>query len=814
MSAKDKLLKHLDPVISTWRAQKKPFVWSLCLTYEFYVEADKLLMEAIAKENNDCRFLSSEKFAPASLIMIAEWYKRRYTGSNADNPLWIGSIDWERVWRNSGVRNVNRWTYTFENQRSTSWQYSARVLGGMPCLGIAKSNVSDRFLSNLCRMFHGEEGEHLLDPKGKARAVEMSVKTNGSVFHFIQQLLDKQSSLNKSMLADTQPEVKKLREKIENINKEVLKRRLRSEWIVTTSDYDPGNIYKALLIHLNPERVDGEPRWFLSFARAREWGFDVKQSLTEITVYVRFSHNGFPAGPDIPVIKFEATGKAESGYNPLKGKTGEVSNLPAAYEEWRLVAKGNDGQESILDVLANKELPYTQLYKTSKVANRWSSLRRRSDSAVLFSSQCTIVDPEGHPVEAKSVVMNCQPVSKVLWADIPVYVEIKDEVTGKTAKLTNPMAGCRLVVGRSFPDLIRYLPGGKIAVMDGIEDRKVPFAFGLDDIKMVWQDGDNEIVKNAEELNFTYRQNGRIHGKDDLRQGLVDVTASFESSMSAMQTVWYMPANGRRVPGIRDLDNHCIKWGTANNPLTYSASDMHDDDEMPETITIEYTSKGGAKAFFDVYQPVRRKEIILGNKMVACASDNKHLYLGLLNLDKIHVRIFDDSGFHVWVGKDHVDDFGSLHIISPALAETNVDNLFVINFEEKAIEDPRSLNIGGGRYEIDPDATLWEPPKYWLKSSRNIEDRFDEDPFGDDDDDETSQSSAVNAAEALEACIEKNLYSFAISELFRAPSHMISSLMEEVANRRGIDFMRENDGRVTRILREKNMTLNDLNFRL
>ena len=113
MNAKDNLHKHFDFVLSRWKEQRNPFVWRLGLSSEFQTEGIKLLQQAIA-EAGSFDFLYEHDFAPIALILLAEWYKRNYTGNNADNPDWVKHTEWKNVWMASGIRRWERWVYRFE----------------------------------------------------------------------------------------------------------------------------------------------------------------------------------------------------------------------------------------------------------------------------------------------------------------------------------------------------------------------------------------------------------------------------------------------------------------------------------------------------------------------------------------------------------------------------------------------------------------------------------------------------------------------------------------------------------------------------
>lgn len=800
MNTKSKLQSYLAATLQQWQMQRDPFVWRLCLDFKFYQDAYGMLIDAV-EESGGTGFLETEEFAPIALIILGEWYKREYTGNNAENPEWIKTTSWERVWKSCGRKHWQRWVYTFEDTNRHSWQYSAYVMGGLACKYMAATDKENRLLKDLCRLFHGQIEESEIDASQNARAIAMSIERYGSIYHYLLDLIDSTSKLNTVYSHDRQEEVKNLRKKIIEANREVTFRKLRTEWIFTTSPYEPENIFRSMKITLGPERVNGEKRWFLSRERAAEWGFDLSKDISEITVKLCLYKDGKQIAAPINVLTFQPTGLLSAGFNNVDENHWKlISNLPVDFDGWRLIAE-TDGQIVDIDPNIIPVGEYSQIYQTAKNANNWSSYRRRMASAVLFNDNCKITDPDGHPVAGKLLLVDYVPSLHLNWADIPTFVKLNYPVKDgtKDVKLISPLAGYRLVVENRFPSLIDYLPGGNVTVRRQIRstgeivDQQMPFAFGFDHISLAWLcDGSKQMFSPAEAI--LVRQNGEVCEIEKLHKGVVEITA-FASGMEATAKVWYMPTNGKEVPGKRDLTKQTVSWGTSS-VKTYHASEITDDGELAPTLTVEDGSRDGETALIKVFQPVKRTEIWFDNKLIKLLDDKETAYLPLLNLSNIVVRIFNDEGYHSWCGAEHIDEFKGLRIASPHYLKTGLPRISVINFRDENPPKESAISLGGYIFEKDSEGMICCAPRYM-----EIRTEADEDPFADDTEEEVP---TISPKEALESAIEYNLYSFVFKELMNKQSEM-PALLSEIRNRRGEDFWKSHMSAVRRILWENDI---------
>lgn len=808
MNAKNNLLEYFAKAVQEWEAKSDPFVWRLCLSQQFFEDAIELLNKAIAEEDSTI-FLSDKEYAPIAMILLGEWYKRGYTGNNADNPEWIKSTAWDKVWRACGKKHWERWVYNFENSSARSWLYSGYVLGGLGCRYLSSKDRDCRLLRDFCRLFHGQIDESEIDASQNARAISMSIERSGSIYHFLLELMDPTSKINAAYDHDSQEAVRNLRRKIIETNREVTSRKLRTEWIFTTSPYEQENILRSLKIALGPERVEGEKRWFLSQERAKEWGFNLNRNITDIVVKLCLYKGNTRIQDPIDVLTFQPTGLSKAGFNNVNEDHSKmIMNLPADFDGWRLIAVANDGQEVDIDPHITKVEAYSQIFQTGANASKWSSDKRRMASAVVFIDNCRITDPAGHPVTRKLLLVDYTPTLHLNWADIPAYVVLNYPVNGSTrdVRLVSPLADCRIVIGNIYPDLIDYLPGGKIIVRKvdrasgGFIEEQMPFAFGLDHIKLVWlNDGKTPMTAEADAI--IVRQNGEERDIDSLHKGIVEITA-YGCGMEATAKVWYMPTHGKEVPGIRDFKKMKVRWNSIKDAIPATLAD--DSNEMAPTVTIEDRSIDGDCAFIEVYQPVLRTEIWFRRKLVSLLKRDAVANIALLNLTDVLIRVFDETGYRNWCGAEHIDDFKGLRFPTAQHNKTELPGIFVINFRNEMPPKNSAIEIGNYIFEADPEHRLWQAPRY-----TQLKSEADDDPFTDD----YGDAPTVTPEEALEAAIRYNLYSFAFNELANKQSE-IPALLSEIHDEKGNEFFQDNMEAVKRILWENDIKTTDLNFKI
>lgn len=802
MDAKYRLKLLCNHAVTQWRKQSTPYVWTLALSLEFFEKAERMIAEAVCEDGN-ADFLEAKTYAPIALIMLGEWYKRRYTGSSEDTPEWVKLTDWKEVWLNCEVRNWRRWVYRFKTSGNYSWLYSGMVLGGLACVFEGRHDAKNRLLHDFCCLFHGDDSVEP-DASDRSLAIEESISREGSIYHFIMELTDTNSALSHAYSIDAQEDVRNLRNNIIEINRQVTRSKLQSEWIITTSPYQKENLSKTLRVRLRPERVNGEKRWFLSQQRAEEWGFKNAKNIEDITLMVRFYNEG-SAVDDIPVLHFQTSGKASAGFNTIEpDHVGYISRLPHTFDAWQLVATSNDGQNIIVDATVRNVGEFAQIYQTATNPQQWGTNYRRRPSVVIFSDRCVVTDPENHPVATKRTLVDYQPREQVNWAEIPSYVVLKyhEGDHEREVRLVSPLAGCKVLFTRQYTDLISYLPGGGISVRKVDSEtreeteRQMPLLFGNADngIMLSWNDdAKSPVVVEPEDV--LYRQNGMETIASDLREGIVEVTA-YARGMEAKAEAWYIPLKGQNVPLIRDLDKQIVRW--CDGKKFQAGLPDETTGLLAPTISTERGSVFHDKAVIDVYQPVRRREVLLHGGLKKVDESDGPLNLALLNLADIAVRIFDATGFHEWLGIQNLNQFRSLVVPQSNIVKADRGNIVIHNSQANVSQNGKGKKFGIVTMIPDIEGEMLEYPAVKQEKPKG--------PF-------EPKLKDISASEALEYAIEYNLYSFYFNSI-RVLKGDVIPIIDEILAIKDEDFLKSHSHAIKRILWENNKKVKDLHIKI
>lgn len=133
--------------------EKMPLIWKLCIPYQIYMQLKESLTEYLQTTSEKPRVIL-KKHAEKILVYVALWYRWGYKGGgNQENALDVlgnTRIKINHVWNNCS--DIQKYLYKTED--STSYLYSAYVLGGFPLQYI---NDSGRFDSLFQKIYSLDE---------------------------------------------------------------------------------------------------------------------------------------------------------------------------------------------------------------------------------------------------------------------------------------------------------------------------------------------------------------------------------------------------------------------------------------------------------------------------------------------------------------------------------------------------------------------------------------------------------------------------------------------------------------------------------
>ena len=637
----------------------QPYVWRLRLSEADFNELEKCLT-AIASDNGKAT-LAKPEYAVATIVYIAEWYKRRYQSGNK-NEL-IDGLDMKALWENSGISQKK---YLYKDDTGTPrWIYSLYVLGGLAIQHELNRNDNMKFLKGLCRIYHGEDYTlENLDDAARAVAFRESIKQQHSLYEYMKEILNGAMPFHEDDLKDESSDVNRFVATIKAANDEILRVKFRFEWVVTFSP-DYNYIQRRLNVWLKPEEVGGGLHQYLRFDRVHLWGVPHPENKEHLYVHIRFKNGSEvvePSTMEKPLITY-----LNHGVNDFVAfgteRLAQVKHIPSSrFDKIEIVVKDDEDNEYIAQTQEATE--YLQLWREEGYSETWTSTQNaQQQTALLFSNRCRVKDEIGHEVFHKS--FNDQAFG---FSDEWNWVYIYDSVTfvdekGKEFTLFNRI-GYDQVTTKLYTDVIHYVDGGKIRryyiddpeISDVLDVENLPLIFGLDDI-IVRHFATKDDIKNAQPEEDTeaelieYKQrSGRYtpwteENKPDYGKVTLQVTVKGKPYIVA---VAYMPRLASETPIMRDYDTCCIRHKNIfDEDVIYQDAIRMDGEPLAPTLTIRY---GGGDRYceVDVYRPTLIKEVMLDGKIIDYLQDDEKLELPYIFKQRVQLNDFSRRGYQAY----------------------------------------------------------------------------------------------------------------------------------------------------------------------
>lgn len=637
----------------------QPYVWRLRLSEADFNELEKCLT-AIASDNGKAT-LATPEYAVATIVYIAEWYKRLYQSGNK-NAL-IDGLDMKALWENSGISQKK---YLYKDDTGTPrWTYSLYVLGGLAIQHELNRNDNMKFLKGLCRIYHGEDYTlENLDDAARAVAFRESINQQHSLYEYMKEILNGAMPFHEDDLKDESSDVNRFVATIKAANDEILRVKFRFEWVVTFLP-DFNYMQRRLNVWLKPEEVGGGLHQYLRFDRVHLWGVSNPESKEHLYVYIRFKNGNEVVEPSTiekPLITY-----LNHGVNDFVAfgteRLAQVKHIPSSrFDKIEIVVKDDEDNEYIAQTQEATE--YLQLWHEEGYSETWTSTQNaQQQTALLFSNRCRVKDEIGHEVLHKS--FNDQAFG---FSDEWNWVYIYDSVTfvddkGKEFTLFNRI-GYDQVTTKLYTDVIHYVDGGKIRryyiddpdISDVLDVENLPLIFGPDDI-IVRHFATKDDIKNAQPEEDTeaelieYKQrSGRYtpwteEDKPDYGKVTLRVTVKGKPYIVA---VAYLPRLASETPIMRDYDTCCIRYKNIfDEDVIYQDAIRMDGEPLAPTLTIRY---GGGDRYceVDVYRPTLIKEVMLDGKIIDYLQDDEKLELPYIFKQRVQLNDFSRRGYQAY----------------------------------------------------------------------------------------------------------------------------------------------------------------------
>ncbi len=762
-------MRTIEEIRSEFLSLSAPFVWALKLTED---EFRQLRSYIDHHHTPDCY--------PLVMIYVAEWYKREYDINSSIN----GELPWfnaEAVWNGCGFRAFSQWVYSSE--RGKEWVYSMYILGGLAA-ELECGHPEDKLLEQLCRLYHGEVLT-LSAAGGRAIALAQSIENEGSLFYYIQEIINGRLPFAKSDIDDKASPVYALVRLLRSANRRALRDKFTCEWIINYADFYE-TMSRRLKLGLRPERGSSGQRQYLSYERLESWGFEKPCEIARINIALQFTCDGEiikPADFGTPILTYSNTGNDENGFLAWGDKDAAVSDcIPNRYftsVELYVQATRIDNTTEVRQVAANADFPeFMQVYRMAHRVSEWSSVRRDGATAVVYNKACKVIAPPDATVIEKPFYLfsdlENEPRESEPYCWTPIYdsVLIQDKF-GVEKRLYNRSGGCEMVI-RRYEDVIAYGENGTVkhlfreTLESDWEEERLPLLFGLNDLEIYKYTDDSEAPEIVKPERITARQDNEVvESFDSLKEGVVDFLITLQGRERRLR-VWYVPYTGEEPPLKRDFTNRSIRWfdGQTVTVLT--------DDLIVEIVRGDEFSR----LIIPVFSPIEGHEIWIDNKLIEHTPLADEVLIPFLNCDKFMVKTLDKKGIHVVCGSElkeayyDAPDQGLGDIIIKGTVKVGDITLYVFN-----PQIPSMLTAVSGGMQLPVYSDLYPrhygEPKY-PKST----------PF--------SKVKGLSLTEAFELAVRHRTYFFVFKELKKGvkEERLIDELFIPLAKENRLDEKR------------------------
>ena len=709
----------------------QPYVWRLRLT-----EADFTEMEADLNDvarNQGCQALVSENYALATVVYMAEWYKRRYQRGNKCDM--VDGLDLETLWTNAGI-SKKRYLYRDDNG-NRRWLYSIYVLGGLAIKHELGRNDGMRFLKGLCRIYHGENYTlENLDDASRAVAFRESIKRQHSLYEYMKEILNGELPFDADDLNDESSEMNRFVATIKAANDEILRQKFRLEWAVNFSP-EYGGMTRRLNIWLKPEEVGGGLHQYLRYDRVHLWGVPHPEQQQHLFIYIRFKNGDKVVGQsydECPLITYLNHGVNDFvAFGVEKGV--QIKHVPTCrFTRIEIIVKDDDGNEYLAQTQDTTE--WLQLWRQGGYGDTWTSTRNdQKETALLFSNRCRLKDA----AIVDSVIR--KPFRDQEWgmSETWNWTYIYDSVTfldesGREISLYN-RNGYDQVTTRLYTDTIRYVSGGKVKHIY-VEDPdscgeyttdELPVIFGQEDI-IVRHFLTKDDIRNAQPEADTMAEqiayktvSGRYEEwttTDEPPYGEVTLRVTVKGKPYLL-TVAYLPGLNIGQPIQRDYENTLVRYRNFDKQETTIQDEIvMDGQTLNPTVTIQY-GEDSDRYSIEVYRPTLIKEVLLDGEIIQYLQGDEKLRLPYIFKKRVRLNDFSEQGYQSY---DCID-LGSIYrrelinidhnpsVGMAALAAWDAD----INYAGMLLDPmaPDSLTVCFGRAKNDArwegqEALVWD----------------------------------------------------------------------------------------------------------
>lgn len=661
------MLNNLSPELANRIASvdlREPYVWRLKLSTTDFEQLEAAISLSISENGGEYAHLISTDSAWYIMVYLAEWYKRRYSGGEnksgykAINP---ESSELKKLWELSGI-NTNIFVYT-SDKSDRLWQYSIYILGGLAIRHELNRKQSTRFLKQLCRLLHNENG--ILDAEEfkedhRAIAFRESIVRKHSLYLFLSDIINGNFPFSRQDLLKPCSEVNQFINAIHEANNSVIRDKFDFEWIVRQTPENDA-LDKWLQINLRPELLGQGLHEELHFGRLAKWGIANPENL-KLSLRIRFMNEDSCIAISAPFLHFWSTGDDEPRLVKWGDGTIKVKDIPTTQFDRIEILAEDVGTQTIYENIQRESVSkYMQLWRIDNFKDEWSSKSRsQKDTAVLFTEACSLPGINPADIIRKPIRGKDKSLTQIQnWYYIYDRVTLVDE-SGNEVILFNRQGQDHLST-RTYDKIIRYVEGGKVRCTfineDEMEETALrPLIFSREDIRALHYDTREATLPEQDTLpdrvQFVPRNASRYEEWTDEKTphyGPLTIKAYIKGTEFKMK-VFHLPQYSPDTPILRDFDHTRIIYSEYQNGEVkvqekYDEIVLNKEKPLDPIVPVTINASEQSYAKIDVYRPTLVKELIVDGKILRYLQDGEILNLPYILKHRSSISDFNRMGY-------------------------------------------------------------------------------------------------------------------------------------------------------------------------
>jgi hypothetical protein len=664
---KSELFKSLTPDLAKRIASAdlmEPYVWRLKLSAADFEQLELAITQSISEKGGSYTHLISADSAWVIMVYLAEWYKRRYSGGESNsgfkaiNP---ESSELKKLWELSGI-DTNTFVYT-SDKGDRLWQYSMYVLGGLGIRHELGRKQSARFLKQLCRLLHNENG--ILEAeefKEDNRAISFrgSIVQKHSLYEFLNDIIGHKLPFSDEDLVNSASEVNRFITAIQEANNAVIRDKFDFEWVVRQTP-ENDSMERWLQVNLRPELLGQGLHDELHFGRLAKWGIKNAENL-KLAFRIRFLSGGDCIAISSSFIHYWSAGDDLQRLIKWGDGIPRVKDIPTTHFDTIEIVAEDIISKAIYDNIQREVVcEYMQVWRVDNFKDEWSNkISSQKDTAVIYTDACSL--PE---INTTDIIRKPFRGKDGLFTQTRNWYYINDRVTlvdesRNEITLFNRQGHDHLSI-RIYDNIIRYVEGGKVrcSFVNDYESEETalrPLIFGKEDIRALHYETRADEFPEKDTLPdcvlFMPRAASRYeewtHDKTP-QYGLLTIKAYIKGKEFKTE-VFHLPPASPDAPIVRDFEYERIIYSEYLNE-GISKVEFHDkillDKRQPLFPVAELCIKASEDSFaqIEVYRPTLVKELIVDGNVYKYIKDGETLNLPYILKQRSSISDFNRNGY-------------------------------------------------------------------------------------------------------------------------------------------------------------------------